>query len=143
MNITIPDNIDDGLQKLPEGLATVALEKIILGVSKANKPKATFRYVIIEEMENASEGKSTVGATILETYSLQPQALFNLARTYKEATKEALPQGDYSEEEFLALISQALCGSSWNVILTNEAPYNDPNGELRTNISKKTFLSFV
>lgn len=135
MRIVIPDVKDSTLRILPPGPAEAVLEKIILGTSNANKPKATFKYTITKEIEG-NDGEPTIGETVLETYSLQPQALFNLAGVYKMVTKEKLPMGDYDQEEFLEILESALCGSTWKLILETEVPIGAE--EERTVIAKKT-----
>jgi len=141
MNIVIPENVGGGdVMLLPEGLARATLDRIILGTSQAGHPKATFRYVVTEEMaEKTEDGSPTTGAVVLDTISLQPQALFTLAGIYKQVTKESLSslQGNYSEEEFGALLNERLCGTEWNLILKREI---GPDGEPRTVIKKQTFI---
>lgn len=137
MNIVIPDNIPTGeLRVLPNGLATAVLEKIILGKSKSGHSKATFRYTITEEMAGAKE--PTVGEVVLETMSLQPQALFNLAGVWKQVTGEKLPMGDYDEKEFEAMLNNTLCGSEWDLMLEAQIPSDGSSTEARTVITKKS-----
>ncbi|MFA7162840.1 MAG: hypothetical protein WC097_01655 [Eubacteriales bacterium] len=141
MNIVIPENVGGGdVMLLPEGVARAMLDKIILGTSSTGNPKATFRYILTEEMsEKIPDGSPTMGAVVLDTVSLQPQALFTLAGIYKQATKENLStiQGNYSEEEFGALLNERLCGTEWNLILKQEV---NRDGEPRTVIKKQTFV---
>lgn len=141
MQINIPENINTGeLKVLPNGIASAVLEKILLGKSKANQPKLTFRFTIIEEMAEAtSDGSPTIGEVVLDTYSLQPQALFKLAQTYKEVTGEKLPHGDFDEVEFTSIVSEALCGSNWDLELQQQIPSDGSSTNPRTVIVKKTF----
>lgn len=139
MQINIPEGINDGtLKVLPAGIAVATLEKIMFGKSKSNMPKLTFRYTITEEMADNPSGVPTTGEVVLETYSLQPQALFKLAGTYKEVTGETLPQGDYDEAAFTAMMQEALCGSSWKLFLENQIPADGSSTEERTVITKKS-----
>ena len=138
MNIVIPQNVSTGEAKvLPNGVAVATIEKVIIGKSKANQPKVTIVYVIIEEMkEKMEDGSPTLGEKCLETMSLQPQALFGLAKLWKDATGGTLPQGDYDEKEFEALLSEKLVGTEWNIVLESQVP-GDGQGEIRTNIIKR------
>lgn len=142
MEIVIPEGLSSGeVVVLPEGMARAMLDKIILGVSQAGKPKATFRYILTEEMsEKMPDGSPTMGAVVLDTVSLQPQALFTLAGIYKQATKENLSElggKTFSEEEFGAILNERLCGTEWNLILKQEI---GQDGEPRTTIKKQTFV---
>ena len=73
---------------------------------------------------------------MLETMSLQPQALFALAKTWKDATGENLPQGDYDEAGFSELLNSTLTGTEWDLLLVQEIPKGQT--EIRTVIKKKT-----
>lgn len=139
MNIVIPENVDTGEVKvLPNGLATVAIEKVIVGLSKANKPKVTIIYTIIEEMaEPTEDGSSTVGEKVLEDITLQPHALFSLARLWKDATGTGLPQGDYNEKEFEALLQETLLGTEWSLLLEGQVPSDGSSDKVRTNVIKR------
>jgi hypothetical protein len=137
MNIVIPDNISTGdLHVLPNGVARAVLEKVMLGKSKSGNSKATFKYTIVEEMDGATE--PTVGEAVLETMSLQPQALFSLAAVWKAVTGEKLPQGDYEEKEFESMLNNTLAGSEWNLVLEAQVPRDGSSTEPRTTIIKKT-----
>ncbi len=69
---------------------------------------------------------------MLDSYSLQPQALFGLNNIYKQMTQEQLPQGDYEMSEFVELVKDALNGASARIIVEP-----DGAGE-RNNIVKVT-----
>jgi len=138
MQIVIPKGVETGeLKVLPNGLAVAAIEKCIVGKSQANKPKLTVIYTIIEEMDGKSEdGSPTIGSKVLETMSLQPQALFSLAKLWKDATGSTLEQGDWDEKEFEAILNEKLQGTEWNILLETQVPGD--GGEPRTNIIKRT-----
>jgi hypothetical protein len=140
MRISVPESIGGELRKL-SGPAKATLEKVILGKSKANQPKATFRYVITEEMTCIKEGEATaIGEALLETYSLQPQAMFRLNDVYKELTGERLPQGDYSQEDFEVMLNEALTGSEWALILELKVPEDGSSTEERTTVVSKELI---
>jgi len=133
--ITVPDDLGGDLKVFPEGVYDFVLKDIILGTSQANKPKLTFRWICQSEAENAKEiddYESLMGETVLDSYSLQSQALWKLNSIYKQMTKEQLPQGDYEMDEFVGLVKDALDGASARV-----AVQPDEAGE-RTEITNIT-----
>jgi len=135
MRIIVPEDIGGELRKL-KGPCKATLDKIIIGKSKANQPKATFRYVITDDSQlKIPEGQpSAIGETVLETFSLQPQAMFRLNDLYKTVTGERLPQGDFSHEEFEAALNDALAGTEWNLMLKLQVPTDGSSTEERTNV---------
>jgi hypothetical protein len=138
MQITIPNNLGGELAKL-EGPARAVLERIILGNSKAGKPKVTFKYTITEEMDGYGEdgGPSAIGENILESFSLQPQALFKLNEVWKAVTNENIPQGDYTEETFMEMLNETLTGTEWDLILALQIP--DGQTDERTVVETRSF----
>jgi hypothetical protein len=140
MKITIPEQIGGELRKLM-GPCKATLEKIIIGKSKVNQPKATFLYTITEEMDCVQEGEaSAIGEKVLETFSLQPQAIFKLNSVYKAATGEYLPQGDYDETQIGEMLTEALTGSEWNLALELQVPTDGSSTEERTTVVKREFI---
>ena len=140
MKITIPESIGGELRKL-EGPCKVVLDKIMLGESKTRNPKATFRYTITEEMNCIKEGEpSAIGENVLETFSLQPQALFRLNDVYKAVVGEKLPQGDYTDKDLEELLNESLTGSEWALVLELKIPEDGSSTEERTTIVKKEFV---
>ena len=119
--ITVPSDMGSDLMQFPAGAYDFALKDIILGVSSTNNPKLTFRWICQSESENMKDfGKkyiSTMGATLLDTYSLQPQALFKLNGIYKQATGDQLPHGDFEMEEFVEIVKEALQGAQARIIV--------------------------
>lgn len=140
MRITIPEQIGGELRKL-EGPCKAILEKVMIGESKTRNPKATFRYTITEEMDCIKEGEaSAIGESVLETFSLQPQAIFRLNDVYKEVTGERLPQGDYGPEEIELMLNESLVGSEWNLALELQIPTDGSSTEERTTVVKREFV---
>ena len=140
MRITIPEQIGGELRKL-EGPCEAILEKVMIGESKTRNPKATFRYTITEEMDCIKEGEaSAIGESVLETFSLQPQAIFRLNDVYKEVTGERLPQGDYGPEEIELMLNESLVGSEWNLALELQIPTDGSSTEERTTVVKREFV---
>jgi hypothetical protein len=141
MNIKVPQDIGGELRLLPNGPARAVLEKIMLGKSHQNKPKATFRYTITEEMVGIKEGEpSAIGETVLETYSLQEQSMWKINGTFKEVTGERIPQGDFSEGDFEAMLNEKLTGTEWDLILEQQVPSDGSSTEPRTNVTSKQLV---
>lgn len=139
MNIIIPENIGSELRVL-EGTAHVVLEKIIMGKSKANQPKVTFRYIIDEEMDGYGEDtgvQSAVGEHVLETFSLQPQAIFKLNEVYMQVTGERLPMGEYTEDQFAQMLNEALTGTEFYLSLEAQLPADGSSDKERTVVVKR------
>jgi hypothetical protein len=136
MRITIPEDIDNSLKLLPNGHCTAILTNLVIGKSKTGNPKATAMYTVTSEMfEDPSEG-TTVGEKVLETFSLQPQALFNINGLYKSVTGENIPQGDYDLEEFVNIVLEVVKGQEFNLILEGDIT---PNGQQITKVAERTY----
>jgi hypothetical protein len=131
MKVIVPEEIGGGgLRLLPAGVARATLEKIIMGKSKTGNPKATFRYTITDEMDGVAEDElSTIGETVLETYSLQSQV-----------TGERLPQGDFELEEFGEMLNDTLCGTEWDLLLEPQLPADGSSDKERTTVVKSSFV---
>lgn len=133
MQIHIPEDLGSDLRLLPAGTVEAALEKIIYGTSQKGNPKVTFKYIATSEMEGVEEGEPpTIGETILETFSLMPNALFRLNDVYKAATQERLPQGDFTKEQFLDMLDEALIGHTFRLMLDQQLPSDGSSDKLRT-----------
>jgi len=120
MRITIPKDVGGELKVLPEGTCRATIEGLSLGKSKENQPKVTVRYICLTELYPSDFKDSTIGERILETFSLQPQALWRINDLYKEATGENIPQGDYEDLEFQEILEGDLKGTEWNLLLETE-----------------------
>jgi hypothetical protein len=136
MTIHIPEGLGGDL-KVMVGSTKASLEKLAWGLSQAKQPKVTFMYTVLDELNDDSDQPTTVGERVLETYSLQPQALFKLNDAYKAVTGEGLPAGDYSEEEFHTLVEETFEDTEWRLVLKKGF---DDKGKERTEIEAKTFL---
>ena len=138
MKISIPDNIGSNLRVLPVGPAEAVVDQLFLGTSKTGNPKVTVRYVVTSEMETEDAlAPTTVGENVLETYSLQPQALWRLNQVYKEVGGENLPQGDYEEGVLEEMLNGTLKGTRWVLLLTTEL---NQEGKEYTSIQEKDYL---
>jgi len=140
MQIHVPENLGGDLRLLPEGMAIASIDKCPIGKSKKGQPKVTFVYTIVEEMEiNPEDAPTTVGETVLETFSLQPKAMFNLNNAYREVTGENLPQGDFSLEEFQQTLNEIFIGTEWSLMLENQTPSDGSSDEPRTTITSRAY----
>ena len=137
MRYTVPEDIGSELRLL-EGVATAAIEKLIYGKSSTGNPKLTVKYIITEDMDTIPDGDpSAIGDTVLETYSLQPQAMWKLNDIYKLCVGERIPQGDFSQEEFEQMLGEALIGKTFSLVLQLST---DQNGKERTDVTDKAFI---
>jgi hypothetical protein len=122
MQVHVPEELGGSLRVLPEDTYDAVIQDMFLGVSKTGNPKLTVKWLVQSEYtgEKDEDYISTVGENVLETYSLQPQALWNLNDLYKSVTGDRLPQGDYDEEEFLEMLKNALLGASMKIRLITD-----------------------
>ena len=124
MNIKVPENVgSDALRMLPvtKPLYTAQLADIFLGKSGTGNPKVTIKFTVTSEYEGPEAKEKgfepTLGATIIDTYSLQEQAIWRLNDLYKKVTGERIPAGESSEEAFLAMLKKALVGTNFNLLM--------------------------
>jgi len=117
MQIHVPEELGGSLRILPEDTYKAVIQDMFLGKSKSGNPKITVKWLIQSEYSGEKDENyiSTIGENVLETYSLQPQALWNLNDLYKSITKDRLPMGDYTEEEFLEMLKASLIGASMKI----------------------------
>ena len=140
MQITVPEDIGGDLRKM-EGVGNASLSQIIPGKSKAGKPKATIKWILTDELDGNAEGDaSTVGEPVLETFSLQPQALWKLNELYKQATGERIPQGDYDPDSFMSMLEEALVGKEFSLVLELVIPDDGSSTETRTEVTERTYI---
>jgi len=140
MKISVPENIGSDLRKL-EGVATCTLQAIMFGKSKSGNPKMTAKYIITEELDSIKDSEpSAVGETVLETFSLQPQSMWKLNDLYRSVTNERLPQGDYTQEEFEQMMTEALVGKSFSLVLELQIPQDGSSTTERTVVTDRTCL---
>lgn len=134
MKISVPKDLGGELKVLPEGTCTAAIEGVSIGKTREGKPKATVRYVCLTELYPKDAPASSIGERILETFSLQPQALWNINGFYKDATGESIPQGDYDDAEFQEILETGLKGTEWSLVLATELT---PDGSEQTRVQTR------
>ncbi len=124
MNVKVPQDIGGGdLRMLPvtNPLYEAQLSDIYLGKSGTGNPKATVKFIVTSDYEGpeakAKDFEQTKGATILESYSLQEQAIWKLNDLFKKVTGERLPAGETTEEEFLNMLKKALVGTDFKLLM--------------------------
>jgi hypothetical protein len=128
MKFKIPENVGGGeLRVLPNDTYEMEVQDVFVGTSSTNNPKATIKLIVQSEFtgKKAADFQTCIGETVLETVSLQPQALWKVNDWVKGATGEGLPVGREFEslEEFGAYLKEVLIGSRWMVLTdtkTNE-----------------------
>jgi hypothetical protein len=113
----------------------MTIQEIFFGESKAGAPKLTVKWLITSEYTGKKDKdySSTVGENILENFSLQEQALWNLNSLYKKATGERLPTGDYQPEEFVGLLKEKLIGYSTQCRVEDDTG----SGEIRSTVVER------
>jgi len=135
MKVIVPENMGGELRILPEETFDATVQDIFLGESVTKNPKMTMKYVLTSEAQDLQEDEpSCIGENVLETYSLQPQAMFRLNGDFKKVTGSNIPHQEYDEEEFLQLMKDTFLGTDWTVALKTETT---PNGNERTVIERK------
>jgi hypothetical protein len=129
--ISVPKDMGSGdLRSDIVGLAKAELVKLHWGTSRANRPKVTIEFVILEDVPGIEP--PTTGEKVLESASLQPQALWKLNAYYKSATDEDIPEGDYSFVEFQEIIEKALLGTKWDLdLFTGQDDKQQPRTQVR------------
>lgn len=140
MRFVIPDNIGGDLRVLPSDSYDAEIVDIYLGESAAHKPKATVKYLITSDYtgKKSADYKTTVGENALETFSLQPQALFNINGLYKSVTGKNIPQGDYDEQGLLTILKDALLGQRFKLKIVETA--NPTSGEPMSKVDGRQFM---
>jgi hypothetical protein len=151
MKITVPKDIGGDLKILPEGPCEATLTELFLGKSTSSgHAKVTAKYVITSEMDikgqkaydaegeevDFPEDFSTIGEVVLETFSLQPHALFGLNSLYKSVAGRNLPQGDYEPEELVDLLKEELIPREFKLILE----VDQYQGKIMTKVAKRSFM---
>lgn len=136
MEIHIPKDVGGELKVLPEGTCRATVEGLSVGKTREGKPKATVRYVVLTELYPSGAGATSIGERVLETFSLQSQALWNINGLYKEATGENIPQGDYDDHQFQEILEAGLKGTEWSLVLATELT---PDGGEQTRVQRREF----
>ena len=122
MRVVIPENLGGDLRLLPPDTYEAEVVDVFVGESKTKQPKLTVKFTVTSEFTGPTDNnfQSCIGETVLDTYSLQPQALWRLNDLYKAATGERLKMGDFDLEEFGQLMKESLVGKAFTLLLDNE-----------------------
>jgi hypothetical protein len=138
MEIHIPEDIGGGLRNLPEGTYGGTIQDLFIGTSKAGEPKLTVKWLITTEFTGKQEKGyvSTVGENVLENFSLQPQALWNLNTLYRDVKGIDLAKGDYDAESLEAFLKEALLGVEANLLIEDDTG----SGEVRSKITQRVII---
>jgi len=138
MEIHVPEDIGGKLRLLPEDTYDATIQDIFYGLSKASDaPKLTVKWVITSEFSGKQDKNyvSTIGENVLETFSLQPQALWNLNDLYMDVVGEPLPQGDHEPEAFVAMMKEKLLGAEGKIRIE----IDPASGEERSKVAERKF----
>lgn len=135
MKITIPEEFPSGLRNIPEGTYQGTLSGMTIGKSQSGFPKLNVFYTLTSEQENIKAGEpSTVGEKVLETFSLQSQALWRLNDLYKAVKEKDLEGGDFEPEEFVQMLMNDLLGTDWTLYITDETT---PSGKTQSRVQER------
>lgn len=134
MAITIPEEQGGELRVFPGDVYNANIQDLFLGTSKAGAPKVTIKWVITSEysgvgkMSKAEKKnfQTVIGENVLESFSLQPQAIWKLSSLYKEVTGDKLPVGDFTEEELEGILKNALIGYACKLHLEQDESQGQP-----------------
>lgn len=117
IKITIPKDFGGELKKLPEDTYEAVLQDLFGGLSQAKKPKITVKWLIQSEYsgDHGKDYESTIGQNVLESYSLQENAMWKLNGLYKQVTGDNLPHKDFEMEELVEFLKDALKGQEFAI----------------------------
>lgn len=140
MKIVIPENMGSDLRLIPDDSYNAVFADLFVGLSAAKKPKLTVKYVLTSEYTGKKDPKfkTCIGEAVLETFSLQPQAMFKINGLYKQVKGEDLPANREfnSEEDFAVFMKEVLAGAQFVLLL--ETVTND--GKERTDVRDRKLL---
>lgn len=141
MRIVIPENLGGDLVVIPSDSYEAEIQDIFLGESASKNPKATVKYIVLTEYtgKKLPEGiETTVGCVLLESFSLQPQAVWKLNGLWKDVKGENLPQGDFSKEEFEAMLKEELIGKAFTLLV--DVKDNPNSGEKMNEVVQRKLI---
>lgn len=134
MRVRIPEDISSGsdLKVIPPGPYTAAIKDVIVKAAKTSgAPKAVVRWLLTSEPEGGAAEFPTVGETVLDTYSLQEQALWRLNDLHKALTGQNIPAEDYDMKDFEVYLNSVFPGQDATLMLVTEP---DNKGNDRTKV---------
>jgi len=145
VQIHVPEDLGGKLKVLPETQVDASIQDVFLGTSGTGNPKATVKWIITEEVDKKllktvkeyNDLDTTVGENVLETFSLLPNALWNLNDLFEGITGDRIPANEtgFSTEEFEALCKESLTGGEARLDLENA----DDSGEMRTQVKERAY----
>ena len=135
MQIHVPEEMGGKLHCFPEGAYDAQIQDCFVGQSKAGNPKLTVKYVITSEPEDGPADPPTTGENVLESFSLLPNAMWNLNDLITSVTDERIPARDFAPEEFEQFCKEALVGAAGRVMLVQDASQGEP----RMKVEERSF----
>jgi hypothetical protein len=140
MKYVVPTDIGSSLRVLPPDTYEAEITDVSFGESAQNKPKCTVIFTIKSEYTGVKEEgfQSCVGEKVIDTVSLQPQAMFKINDYFKAATGDRIPANEdgYDKDEFEELIKENLIGANMSILLETDTS----QGDERTKVKKFTAL---
>jgi hypothetical protein len=136
MKIHVPEDMGDSLKMFESDVYDATVKRVSVGEARSSgAPKCTIAWVISSEFSGKRPKgyESTVGNIVLDTYSLQEQALWRLNDTVVTLTGSRIPQGEFSKEEFEAWLKDNLVGLSGKLKVVRE---EDNRGRERMNVEE-------
>lgn len=128
MKIHIPENLgDSSLRILPDDTYQAVVTDVFgkEAAKSSGNPVAYLKWTLksecsIEKVRKAKDYETTVGAIVLDTYSLLPQALWRLGNTYLALTGENFPEGDFEFEDVVKIMKENLVGCETKIRIKKE-----------------------
>lgn len=138
VQVRIPEDIGSSLRVFQEDTYEARIRDVYVKLSKeSQEPKATVSWVVTSEYsgKKAKDHITTVGEVVLETFSLQPQAVWNLNDLYTAATGDRIPQGEFEGDSFEQLLKNALTGFTCKIRLIQD----DYTGSTRMKVEERIY----
>ncbi len=140
MKYVVPTDIGSSLRVLPPDTYEAEITDVIFGESAQQKPKCTIIFTLKSDFTGlkGDDFRSCIGEKVIDTVSLQPQAMFKINDYFKAATGDRIPANEdgYDKAEFEELIKENLIGASMSVLLETDSS----QGDERTKVKKFTGL---
>lgn len=105
MDIHVPNSEELRPQPVPEGIYSALLESVKTSVTTNGNPFISITFVL--QSQGPGEEK-TIGRKVFDNVVVTPQTLWKVNQLYFSFTKQDLPEGDYSVEELVSLVTSAL-----------------------------------
>jgi hypothetical protein len=140
MKYVVPTDIGSSLRVIPPDTYEAEITDIKFGESAQGKPKCTIIFTLKSDFTGlkGDDFQSCIGEKVIDTVSLQPQAMFRINDYFKAATGDRIPANEdgYDKDEFEELINENLIGANMAILLETDTS----QGDERTKVKKLTAL---